>query len=53
MKCVAIATRYRELRDDSDEITRDDDEKTRDDDEKTWETIAMRRGTCVTAKREK
>ena len=46
MKHVVIATRYRELRDDSDEITRDDDEKTR-------ETIAMRRGTCVTAKREK
>ena len=66
MKRVAIAMRYRELRDDSDEImrdnnektwdddekTRDDDEKTRDDNEKTRETIAMRRGTCVTAKRE-
>ena len=59
MKRVVIAMRYRELRDDSDEImrdnnekTQDDDEKMRDDDEKTRETIAMRRGTCVTAKRE-
>ena len=42
MKRVAIAMRYRELRDDSDEITRDDDEKMRDDDKKTRETIAMR-----------
>ena len=38
---------------DDDEKTQDDDEKTRDDDEKTWETIAMRQGTCATAKREK